>query len=118
MRVRRQTVAVVVALFLLCSCGKDVADGSADARVEPVQHPKDRLHNIMSHLRQGKLPPNCEMNDDKAIECDGYVPPYPSDGTGATELSDPNAPPADWAPFEFNGETYYVRPLEKEHPAP
>ena len=101
-----RSVLLLLALFFVCACASGardatIADRSQAEGAGSTQSIEERLENFNSYFRYRKFPPNCAIAADQSLQCEGDV------------LRNPEAPPDDWIPFEFNGETYYFRPLAK-----
>ena len=62
---------------------------------------------LQEQLGAGPFPPGEWLEQDGARMCVGFLTRDADQDYCAAEI------PADWVPFEFNGQTYYVQPLSE-----
>ena len=101
-----KTTSLLFSLVVLTACSNVSTDSAAISKSETRTHEKSQsleevMENVLSYLRSGEIPPNCELTEPRSLDCEGEV------------LANPDAVPKDWVPFRFDGETYYFRPLSR-----
>lgn len=102
-----RAVMLLVAALSLVSCQ---ADGP-DAAIEPAtgetlsEEFSDPPVARENELATKALGPGNWREENGSRFCDGYLTRFEDDDFCASEI------PADWVPFQFEGETYYIQPL-------
>jgi len=108
MTMKTPVVALLGTLLVLPGCQpeSDAARSDEDSYSTPRPSPSELDDEFHKYLEENYTSPGKWVEKNGSQICDGYLTRYEESDYCIAELPD------GWLPFEFDGKTYYVVPLD------